>query len=72
MNATIEKQTPAKATGWLVMYAGGLPVRFHRNLCGDVFELVARENATVFETDRAAVAAAVKAGIRQYSLEEAA
>jgi hypothetical protein len=68
MNATLENPTMS-APGWLVLYAGGYPVRFHRNLCGDVFSLVVRTEATVFATERAAITAAVKAGINQYSVE---
>lgn len=75
MNATIENNSSLTAQRQVavhVFYAGIYPVHFHRNLCGDVFELVPLENATVFPSEEAAVKAAVKAGIQQYSIQSTA
>ena len=54
---------------FVVLYAGGIPASFTTNHCGFMFELCSLQHCTRFETERAATEAAVKAGIRNFSVK---
>ena len=54
---------------YIVLYAGGIPAHFISNVCGFMFELSSLQHCTRIETERAATEAAVKAGIRNFSVK---
>lgn len=61
--ATVEKP-------FVVLYAGSIPVAFHHNHCGHVFEPVPMVLATRFETEHAATMAAVRARIQRFTVRD--
>lgn len=55
--------------GWIAVYSGGYPLKIHRQICGQVFSLVAEGEATVFESAAAAGAAAQAAGCKYFTVK---
>ena len=55
---------------YIVLYAGGIPAAFNSSACGFMFELSSLQHCTRFETERAATEAAVRAGIRNFSVKK--
>lgn len=54
---------------FVVLYAGGLPLAFHQNLRGEVFEVATRERATRFNSGAEARQAALCARVRHFRIE---
>lgn len=72
MNAVLNNDkasiAPVSATSWLVLYAGGLPLLFPKNLCNQVFSIVSIERATRFVSEAAARQEAVRSGVKHFSV----
>lgn len=44
---------------FVVLYGGRYPLLFHRNLCGNVYSVVKREEATTFTSEQEAMRTAI-------------